>query len=253
MNPIVFPFGSRALRRAIEAGLLAFTASMLLPSSSSGAPGPPCRTDLPVTVTIGDLDANGLPVTFASDGLGDYHHGVDQVQSYLPSGGCNADWFLIFYNSPTRRFNQSIREEDAVPPGDPNFTVPPTPEWWGSRLEAGQLKTHCINVGKSLSAMAAGSTMTCPLLNGWKSDQTGFDWGINPAKSLNGFPEVTDAQIRCNTVGADGKCNDWFIDPIDPGPAVARLIEGVPCKGKCDPKVNHGTFYMRFHIHITRP
>ena len=97
---------SLRVRQALTTGFLVLLVFLLVPSSSAGAPGPPCRTDIPVTVTIGDLDSNGLPVTFASDGLGDYHHGVDQVQSYLPSGGCNADWFLLFYNSPTRKFNR---------------------------------------------------------------------------------------------------------------------------------------------------
>ena len=69
---------------------------------------------------------------------------------------------------------------------------------------------------------------------------------MHAAKSFTGFPETTDAQVRCNTADAGG-CNDWAIDPVDLGQAVGRLT----LRG--DATTNYGDFYMRFHIPVTRP
>jgi hypothetical protein len=76
--------------------------------------------------------------------------------------------------------------------------------------------------------------------------------------SWGGFaPESTQVQIQCNGLGANGYCNDWFIDPIpivnpdgtvSPGQAIGRLV--TPGRNT---EINEGGFYMTFHVHITRP
>jgi sialate O-acetylesterase len=58
-------------------------------------------------------------------------------------------------------------------------------------------------------------------------------------------------QKKSTKTGADGKCNDWFIDPIGLDRAVARLNRKSSKPNK--PNTHEGTFYLRFRIHLTRP
>jgi hypothetical protein len=96
--------------------------------------------------------------------------------------------------------------------------------------------------------MTAGSSFTCPLIN--RFNVSGTDYGLSPAYSATHYAETTDVQVVCNTADSGG-CNDWFIDPIGLGEAVGRLTTAAQ-KGN-QPPINDGDFYMRFHIHITRP
>jgi hypothetical protein len=77
----------------------------------------------------------------------------------------------------------------------------------------------------------------------------GLNYGRQAALSFTGMPETTDVRVVCNAADA-GMCTDWFIEPIAPGPAIARLMrQGKP--GKANTHI--GTFRVRFRIHITRP
>lgn len=202
---------------------------------------------IPVTTIISDVDANGLPTDIGSDGLGPYPHGANGVTSYLTSNGYNGiafgDWQFDAYASTTRLVSHSFDAEDAVQPGDPRYTAPANPPFWGTQLLTSRVTVKCTLINKSMLTMAAGATITCPLIN--RFDVGNIDYHLNAAKSFDGFPEVTDAQIRCNTADSAG-CNDWFIDPIDFGQAVGRLVP-------TGTTINDGNFYMRFHIHVTRP
>jgi hypothetical protein len=62
-------------------------------------------------------------------------------------------------------------------------------------------------------------------------------------------------QIQCNSLGSNGYCNDWFVNPIpvvnadgtiSPGRAIGRLAT----IARTD--INDGDFYMTFHVHFTR-
>ncbi|PYX85686.1 MAG: hypothetical protein DMG68_17495, partial [Acidobacteria bacterium] len=62
-----------------------------------------------------------------------------------------------------------------------------------------------------------------------------------------------------NSLGSNGFCNDWFVDPIpvvnadgttSPGQAIGRLVSFPVHNGA---ETNDGDFYMTFHVHITRP
>ena len=99
--------------------------------------------------------------------------------------------------------------------------------------------------------MGVGQTIVCPLLNNFNDSITGFTWGYSPGKSFTGFAETTDAQITCNSVSGD-HCVDWFIEPIGPpgAEAIARAVENVPGHPR-ETKVNHGSYYMRFRIHVS--
>jgi hypothetical protein len=63
-------------------------------------------------------------------------------------------------------------------------------------------------------------------------------------------------QITCNSVDSAG-CRDWYVDPIpvvnadasvSPGATIARLVYA-DARGT----TNLGDFYMRYHLHLTRP
>jgi hypothetical protein len=202
-----------------------------------------------VTTIIGDVDANGFPATIASDGLGSYIHGVNGVTSWLTSNGYNGiafgDWQFGVLDSPSRIVNQSLLMEDAVQPGDPHYTAPASPPFgFGTQAAKSHVEVKCTLVNRSMLTMTAGQTFTCPLPNRFAVN--GQDYRLDAAYSWTGHPETTDVQVRCNTADANG-CNDWFIDPIDLGQAVGRLTL------RSNTTVNYGDFYMRLHIHVTRP
>jgi hypothetical protein len=229
---------------------LAVGIGVLVPRSSSaaGCPGGgKIRYDIAVTTIVGDVDANGLPTVISSDGQGPYRHGVDGASSILTHNGYNCikhgDWQFDILGSTVRAAGHTFAEADAIQPGDPNYTAPANPPFWGTELLASRVTVKCTLIRKSMLTMAAGSTMTCPMINRFVVGN--IDYHLNAARSFDGFPEVTDAQIRCNTANAGG-CNDWSIAPIDFGQAVGRLVP-------TGSGINDGDFYMRFHIHITRP
>jgi hypothetical protein len=202
---------------------------------------------IPVTTIISDIDANGLSATIASDG-GSYVQGANGVASWLTSNGYNGiafgDWQFGVYDSPSRRVNESILAEDAVQPGDPNYTAPANPPFgFGTQLTKAHVEVKCTLVNRSMLTMTPGQTFTCPLPN--RFDVNGQDYRLDAAYSWSNLPETTDVQVRCNTADSTG-CNDWFIDPIGLGQAVSRLVP-------YGTSINDGDFYMRFHIHVTRP
>jgi hypothetical protein len=203
---------------------------------------------VPVTTIIGDTDANGLASTVASDGLGPYPHGVNGVTSFLTSNGYNGiefgDWQFGVYDSPSRLVNETLSIEDAVQPGDPNYTAPASPPFgFGTQASKAHIEVKCTLLNRSMLTMTAGQTFICPLPN--RFNVSGQDYSLSPAQSFTHFAETTDVQVRCNTANSGG-CNDWFIDPIGVGQAVGRLVP-------TGSGINDGDFYMRFHIHITRP
>lgn len=201
---------------------------------------------IPVTTYINEVDANGLPSTISSDGQGGYVNNVDGVGSWLTDNGYNRvdwDWQFGVYGSPSRRVNESILLEDAVQPGDPHYTAPASPPFgFGTQTLEAHIEVKCTLVGVNMLTMTPGQTRTCPLINKFKVN--GQDYWLSPSLSFTGYAETTDVQVRCNTADSNG-CNDWFIDPPGLGEAVGRLAQGS--------ELNYGDFYMRFHIHITRP
>ncbi len=202
---------------------------------------------IPVTTIISDTDSNGLTVDIGSDGQGPYLHNVAGVQSWLTSNGYNhivyGDWQFWTENSTTRTVGLGFNLNDAVQPGDPhaqNPFVAANPPYWGTNTYPAHIEVKCSLVSHDMLTMAAGSTFTCPMVD--RFDYPSQNYGLQPAFSFTGYPETTDVQVHCNTRDSLG-CNDWYIDPINLGEAVGRLVGGT----------NDGDFYMRFHIHITRP
>ena len=218
--------------------------------------GPPSKraSDISVTTTIGDLDPNGNLYTISSDGGGSYFNNVDGVISILTVNGYNGipNGDLQF-NKVTvqkgktlafslRKIGVSLNMSDAILPGDSHYTAPANPSFWTTQILKAYSEVKCTLLNQSMLTMAANTAMTCPMLFEFFTTDN-VAWGLSPAHSFNNFPEVTDAQIAGNSVDSRG-CKDWFIEPIGSLQAVGRLMSG---------EVNHGDFYMRFHIHVTRP
>jgi hypothetical protein len=217
--------------------------------------GPPAKkaSDISVTTTVGDFDLSGNLYTISSDGGGSYFNGVDGVISILTANGyngiANGDWQ---FNKPTtqrgktvyslRKMGVSLNPSDAIAPGDPHYTAPADPPFWGTQILIAYSEVKCTLLNKSMLTMAVNTAMTCPMLFEFITTDN-VAWGLAPAHSFNNFPEVTDAQIACNAADTGG-CKDWFIEPIGSLQAVGRLLSA---------GVNHGDFYMRFRFHVTRP
>jgi hypothetical protein len=256
----------KALLRRPGFRVAALTPMLALTGLALASPGkPPKATDMSVTTTISDVDANGNPYTVQSDGGGLYFDGIDNVTSILTVNGYNGipngDWQ---FNKPVvkrkqrvngRNMSISLNQADAVQIGDPHYTAPAMPPFWGTEVVYAYSEVKCTFLNKSMLTMAANTTMTCPLLIDFFYGDPEVQYGLNPAHSFNNFPENTDAQITCESAGSDG-CNAWSIDPY-PNPAPYGGRDPVEAVGRLVPHpdltVNDGDFYMRFHFHITRP
>ena len=200
--------------------------------------GCPRRSDASVTTTVVDLDPAGNPYTIASDGGGTYFNGVDGVTSILTGNTYNCvatgDWQ---FNKPGtkkgktvysgRKMAISINMVDAVPPGDPHYTVEPTPPFWGTQVLNSFAEVKCSLVNVSMGQMAANTATTCPLLVTFFVGPTDDKWGLSPAQSFFHYPDITDAQVSCNAADSAG-CKDWFIEPIGSLQSVARCRAGRP-------------------------
>jgi hypothetical protein len=224
-------------------------------SSHGGGKLPPT---ISVTTILGDVDSYGVAADIASDGGGPYVDNVAGVTSYLTANGYNGiaygDWQFLKNTiaaplSTSRRISFSLDLNDAVLPGDPHYTAPANPPFWGAGALVSHMEVKCTLLSKSMLTMTAGSLMTCPLLPAFTTS-AGVDYGLGLSHSFTGFPETTDIQIVCNAVDTVG-CKDWFMDPIASlGQAgVARLTS----TSKHGGTVDDGDFYIRFHFHITRP
>lgn len=235
---------------------LALTLIVLQPQPSLGGPSPNNSgkgrlSNIPLTTDISDFDSNGFPADIASDGLGAYSDNVTGVTSFLTTNVYNGltwgDWQFGTYNSTARSVKHSLDADDAVVFGDPHYTALATPPFWGTQSLKSHIEVKCTFVKKNMLTMTAGSSFTCPLINRFNTAGN-IDYWLSPAYSFTGYADTTDVRVACNTANLGG-CNDWFIDPINLGEAVGRLAH----HSKNGTPINDGDFYMRFHIHITRP
>jgi hypothetical protein len=234
-----------------EQGLV--PSSPTAPSSAPAAkPGGHVAT-IPLTTSILDVDASGIPADISSDGGGGYLNGVGGVTSFLTENGYNGiefgDWQFNTKNSTTRAVGHSFDESDAVQSGDPRFIVAANPPYWGTEVLKTKMEVKCTLLNHNMLTMSAGASFTCPLLNSMIASD-GRTWGLHPALSFTGFPETTDVEVTCNAANSGG-CSDWYIDPINLGQAVGRLTRQADKRNQ--PNTNEGAFYMRFRIHLVRP
>jgi hypothetical protein len=151
----------------------------------------------------------------------------------------------------------TLSSANEIPPGQPGYTVPPNPPFVGTDNLVSKFEEKCTAISLDMGTMnKVGQTIQCPAV-------FRFNWGSTYYRvwmigSWGGTaPETTQVQIQCNSLGANGYCNDWFLDPIpvvnpdgstSPGQTIGRLV--TPSHNT---EINEGDFYMSFHVHITRP
>lgn len=220
----------------------------------------PTSGNVPVTTYLSDFNAAGVPYYVFSDGGGAYQNGVSGVGSYLNQNGYNGipwgDWRLDLLNSTSRQVAVTLSTANAVQPGDPGYTAPANPPYWGTKYLYMHLENKCTLNKLDMLTMKPGDKFNCitifrfPTPPGSKPNSAYYKFDMGNFSGTE--PEAQEVQVSCNAADTGG-CNDWFIDPIpvvnadgsaSPGQTRARLNYG---------SVDEGDFYLTFHIHVTRP
>lgn len=223
---------------------------------------PKPASDIPVTTNLADFDANNAPYYVQSDALGAYSNGASAT-SILVANGYNGitwgDWRLDLSSSTTRTIRVTFAQANAVQPGDPAYTAPANPPYWGTQFEAVRMENKCSLDHHDMLTMNAGDKFTCDLSIRFPQLTSSTFYRLEMDPTLLNEPETQQAQVSCNAVNSGG-CSDWFIDPIpvvnpdgstSPGQTRARL-DLVSTKGTGS-TTNEGDFYLTFHFHVTRP
>lgn len=219
----------------------------------------PTSGNVPVTTYLSDFNAAGAPYSAFSDGGGAYKDGVSGVGTYLVQNGYNhiewGDWRLDLFNSTSRQAAVTFSTANAVQPGDPGYTAPANPPYWGTKYWYMHMENKCSLNSLDMLKMQPGGKFNCvtlfrfPTLSGSKPNSSFYR--LDMGNFVN-EPEAQEVQVSCNSSDTGG-CNDWFIDPIpvvnadgstSPGKTRARLNYG---------SIDEGDFYLTFHIHVTRP
>lgn len=236
------------------------------------------KGDVSVTTSLADDNAAAQPYSLQSDGGGPYQNGVAGVVSVLLANAYNnqtwGDWRLDLTAQATSR-NIGISFCDpahgttcplnAVQPGDPGYTAPANPPWWGTQWQPLHVQAGCTAWNRNMLTMRAGDAFPCsaviifPVINN-VSYVLHIGTVPNP---LVPKPETQQLQVTCTSSSTDGNCNGWFLDPIpvvnadgstSAGQTRSRLERTVTNNGgKILSETNEGDFYLTFHIPITRP
>jgi hypothetical protein len=124
-------------------------------------------SDLPLTSNLADYDATGVPYHVQSDTFGAYSNGVSNMTSILVANGYNGivwgDWRLESFASTTRTIRVTFDQFNAVQPGDPGYTAPANPPYWGSQFEAVPMETKCSLDHHDMLTMKASDKFTCDM------------------------------------------------------------------------------------------
>jgi hypothetical protein len=220
-------------------------------------------SDLPVTSNLADYDANNVAYYVQSDALGAYHDGVNSATSILVANGYNGitwgDWRLDLSSSTVRTIRVTFAQANAVQPGDPGYTVPANPPYWGTQFAAVRMENKCTLDHHDMLTMKAGDKFTCDLSIRFPPATSSTFYRLEMDPTLLNEPETQQVQVSCNAANSGG-CSDWFLDPIpvvnpdgttSPGRTRARL-DLVNTHGSGS-TTNEGDFYLTFHFHVTRP
>jgi len=243
----------------------AVAVATLLPAAGLASAQKNQPPDIPVTNYLADYDSGGIAYFVQSDDLGPYGNAVSGVISILVANGydhiVNGDWRLDLLGSTVRAARVTFSPANAVRPGDPGYTAPANPPYWGTKLEAVRMENKCTLINRDMLTMKAGDRFTCPTIIHLPPLTSSTYYRLDMAASwtFQNEPETQDAQVSCNSADAGG-CNDWFIDPVpvvnpdgstSPGQARARL-NLVDSRGSNN-LTDEGDFYLTFHFHVTRP
>jgi hypothetical protein len=158
-----------------------------------------------------------------------------------------------------RAIRVTFAQANAVQPGEPGYTAPANPPYWGTSFEAVRMENKCTFDNHDMLTMMAGDKFTCPLLIHFPPLTSSGYYRLEMAPTFLNEPETQEVQISCNSADSGG-CNDWFIDPVpvvnpdgttSPGQARARL-DLVNMRGP-GTLTNNCDFYLTFHFHVIRP
>lgn len=216
--------------------------------------------DIPATSYLTDFDASGIAYVIQSDAMGAYTD-ANNVASILVANGYNGitdgDWRLDLSAQTARTLRVTFTQANAVQPGDPGYTAPANPPYWGTNFEAIRMENKCTLDHHDMLTMKAGDKFTCDLSLRFPPASRSTFYRLEMDPTLLNEPETQQVQVSCNAANSGG-CSDWFLDPIpvvnpdgstSPGRTRARL-DLVSSKGAL---TNEGDFYMTFHFHVTRP
>ena len=232
--------------------------SVTSPNNSGNNNG---QADIPVTSFLADFDSTGAGYFIQSDGMGAYSD-TNNVTSILAANGYNhitwGDWQLDMSLQTARTLRVTFSQANAVQPGDPGYTAPANPPYWGTNFAAVRMINECSLDNHDMLTMKPGDKFTCGMILRFPSQTTTF-FRLEMSPTHTNETETQQVQVSCNA-GDPGGCNDWFIDPIpvvnpdgttSPGRTRARL-DLVDTHGRGS-LTNEGDFYMMFHFHVTRP
>jgi len=241
--------------------------TLVVGTALAGKPGGGAKPQgLVITQTIDDFDNNSVPYSIQSDGTGDYIDGlaggISGDASVLMSGVCNGltygDRLLDLQMAQARKVRITLENSNALQVGDTGYVVAANPIGTVSN-SVRMLNTCTCGSNLSMYEMGPGSKIYCDMhLRLSPMDNTSNYYRLD--MGTPGEEETEEVQISCNASGSDGKCSDWDINPIsdpdystaNPGLTRARLVLAKTERGKTT-LTNQGAFYMRFHIHVTRP
>jgi hypothetical protein len=234
---------------------------ILLISAAMGFAKP--VSDIAVTTSLADYTANNAPYSVQSDGGGAYSNGVNNTTSILVANGYNqivwGDWRLDLSGSTVRTTRVMFTTANAVQQGDPGYTAPANPPYWGTKFEAVRMENKCTLDSHDMLTMKAGDKFTCPMSIRFPQLTSTTFYRLEMGVDFQNEPETQQVQVSCNSANSGG-CNDWFIDPIpvvnldgstSPGQTRARL-DLVDSRGT-GTLTDEGDFYLTFHFHVTRP
>src|SRR5215472_1619603 len=218
--------------------------------------------DIPVTSTLLDVNAAGTAFSIQSDAIGVYTDS-SSLASILVANGYNGisdgDWRLDLSTQTARTLRVTFSQTNAVQPGDPGYTAPANPPYWGTKYEAVRMENKCTLDSHDMLTMNTGDKFTCPMSLRFPPNPDSSYYRLDMDHTFTSLnePETQDVQISCNSANSTG-CDDWFIDPVpvvnpdgttSPGQTRARL-DLIDRHGNA---TDHGDFYMTFHFHITQP
>lgn len=228
--------------------------------------------NVPVTTYVNDVNAGGFEYYIQSDGqvgpvngvTGEYDNNDQNVISVLNANTYNqlppGDWTLDLLSSSARTMTLTLDSSNEIQSGQAGYTVPPNPPFTGTVRVTAKFEEKCTAIGLDIGTMnVANQTIQCPAIFRFNWNNSTY-YRVAMIGAWGNAPESTYVQIQCNKLGANGYCNDWYIDPIpisngdgtfSPGQAIARLI-AVFTK-VTGTETNEGDFYMTFHVHVTRP
>ena len=205
----------------------------------------------PATTYLSDFDGTGAAFSFRSDGqlgpvngiVGEYDNGQQGVCSAIWTSHTTGGWELSIQNSTQRTFRITLDSTNAVPGSNARQL--------GTLYVTAFIEDQCSATGNDSARMTSGQSFQCPVvIEQIPTGIAGDTYSLVMTGKYAAAPETSLVQVRCNSNGSDGRCNDWTLDPV--GPGVARLKETVVTK-RTTTTYNLGDFYLTFHIHATRP